>query len=129
MARKNTINSIERLRVLNVNEKIERAVKDIAIKIMNNEIDFEEEPVHNDGIYDIHEYYAEYNDLEIYVQRLKKTNGINPRFNMKILFDNDTVNIGGGVAAKSYNMITNKLNSEDHYFTNEDADILLKALQ
>jgi hypothetical protein len=128
MPRKTTLESIEKLKMRPAQRKFEPLAKKVLIALMEGKLSLEEQPIEDDGIHEIHEYYGELGDLEVSVQRLKKHNGINPRFNLRLIGDTTSVDIAGRFARKAYSMAALEARKEEEAISDADVEKLLNAI-
>lgn len=128
MARKTTIETINKLRAKGDGKRFEEVARKILTAMLNGELVMEEQPLEDDGIHEIHEYFGTMGDFEVAAQRLKKHNGINPRFNLKIVKGNKTIELGGQFAAKAYSMSSLAAREDEDAVTDDEVAELLEAL-
>ena len=128
MPRKTTAATIAKLRAKGDGKRFEAVARKVLMLMVEGELLLEEQPLEDDGIHEVHEYFGQHGDLEVSAQRLKKHNGINPRFNLKIVNGNTTVEIGGQFAAKAYSMSALVARVDEDEVSDDEVSELLAAL-
>ena len=128
MPRITTPSSIEKMRLRMDLRKYEPVAKKILLAMLERKLVLEEQPLDDDGLHEVHEYFGELGDLEISSQRLKKHNGINPRFALKIVNNTTTVELSGTFAAKAYHMAAKAADTEENKADEGEVADLLAAI-
>ena len=121
--------SINKLKIRADQRKYEPLAKKVLVAMLEKRLELEEQPLVDDGIFMIHEYFGELGEIEVSVQRMKKHNGINPRFNLKIYSDSVSVDVGGRFAAKAYSMASLEARKEEDSVSDEDVQKLIDAME
>jgi hypothetical protein len=128
MPRKTTAATIAKLRAKGDGKRYEPVARKVLTLMLEGALILEEQPLDDDGIHEVHEYFGQHGDMEISSQRLKKHNGINPRFNLKIVNGSTEINIGGQFAAKAYSMANLSAREDENEVSDDEVGELLEAL-
>lgn len=102
MPRKTTISSLSKLSC--GDEKKDKIARAILYKISTNELMVERQAVYDDLDHMNEEFFGEYGDLGITIRYAKRKTGIAGRKYLVIESERETLEIGGPIGAKAWNL-------------------------